>query len=261
MAGRGMKNYNWCAKDGNVWYKDCERCRLHYYCDCDFRFETHPDAVQKADMIRAAQGRSLFSKDFDAMKRSVRQGEETKRANLYGRRRIAKYYPQAKQEKPKEYFGDIDFKWGDLWGAGKKIKTSNGDYCEPEWGVFWCGYFGAFFSSFILAYILQFCAIMTEWFFGILSVFFGASNSSAWEPVEESFFYASFGQSYIYAIALQHLIFVWMLGGSGNRWANALRFVVTAYFALASIAIPQLFISVAIGPLFIFFCFAITAKK
>lgn len=241
MARRGMKNYNWCAKDGKVWYKDCERCRLHYYCDCDFRFKTHPDAVQKADMIRAAKGLPLFSKDFDAMKTSLQQGERTKRANLYGKHNVNRELQN---------------------NENATSKKSKDGYREPDWKFLWSGYLSAFISSSILAYVLQFCAIMTEWFFGILSSFLGLDDGGSWaKTVEDSFFYATYGQSYIYALVLQHLIFVWMLGGSGNRWANVLRFVVTAYFTIASIAISQLFISVAIGPLFIFFCFAITAKK
>lgn len=192
-------------------------------------------------MIRAAKGLSLFSKDFDAMKVSLQQGDRTKKANLYGKQNVNKVLQR------------------DENATSKKDK---GEYCEPNWNFLWYGYLSAFISSFVLAYILQFCAIMTEWFFGILSSFLGLDDGSAWaKTLEDSFFYTTYSQSYIYAIVLQHLIFVWIFGGIGNRLANALRLFVTTYFTIASIAIPQLFISVAIGPLFIFFCFAITAKK
>lgn len=238
MAGQGMKNYNWCAKDGNVWYKDCERCRLHYYGDCDFRFKTHPDAVQKADMIRIGKGAPLFSKDFDAMKKSLQQGETTKKANLYGRS-VVKCHLQPKQET-------------------KKAENNN----ESNLGTLVYCFFAAFVSSLILAFILQFCAIMTDWLFGIISVFIGLDNGSSWaKTAEESFFYATYGQAYIYALVLQHLIIVWMFNEPHNRWTNILKWIVSAYFAIASIAMPQLFLSMAIGPIFIYFCFAITSKK
>ena len=234
-----MKNYNWCAKDGNVWYKDCERCRLHYYCDCDFRFQTHSDAVQKADAIRASMGLPLFSENLDAMEKSIQQGERTQKANLYGRR-IMKRPLHTKQENAKNEEEKHD---SDLY-------------------YFIMAYFVAFVSSFILAYVLQFCAIMTEWFFGILGSFLGLGDGSAWaETAKDSFFYATYGQAYIYALVSQHLLFAWMCNIGNGKWASLVKWAIIIYFVIASIAIPQLFISVAIGPLFILFCFAITAKK
>ena len=118
-----------------------------------------------------------------------------------------------------------------------------------------------FLVAFIAAPLLQFCAIMTDLFCGIFGIMSGAIGSEVWaEETKNSFFYVNYWQAYAYAVALWQMAIIWCEKGD-SMWRSVLKIIITTYFAVVSMIIPQLFLSMAIGPIFIFFCFTVTAKR
>ena len=255
MAGRGLKQMSmeqklYCTYNQVLETPKCKGC-IFEGLNCKFL----NNEVESHKAIKKWKHDSLMN-IMMARSRNRKHSQQTKEPIVVETKSIAPYVtPQ--QETPKDDFGNVDFQWSNLWGREKK----KAEYCKPDWSMMAWVFFASFVSSLILAFILQFCVLMTGWLFDIIGWLFGAENHAWAQTTEDMFFFASYEQAYIYGIVLMHMIAVWAFGGIGNKWANVLRGIVTTYFVVASIAMPHLFISTAIGPFFIWWCVRVVATK
>lgn len=196
----------------------------------------------------------FLNKEADAHKTIEKWRHDSLMGIMTARLKNKDHLGQSKDNVPTETKTVVNYV--DIEQENKQEKKS-----ESDWETLWYVYFGAFLSSLILVFIIQLCAIMTAWFFDVLGWFLGVRGSAWAETAEDSFFYTTDMQAYIYGVVLMQLFAVWVFGGEGNKWANVIRGIVTTYFIIASIAMPHLFLSVTVGPLFIWFCIRFVATK
>ena len=176
---------------------------------------------------------------------------------------------------PKEYKRELE-------EPEPEIETSNE---EVDWrlsfkAVDYLKLIGGVFASLIgaiaAAWISPIFQIFTELFFGLIKIFTGIDfgvTQDLNEPYDEGFFNADFLSRWQYWASLLFMVIVWI----GEHYKSCynkemhpknrkgivpiFEWMATVLFVIVAFLNFNLFISTLIGPVFVMFCFYITAKR